>query len=226
MGFFKGLSIVTAVVAAPFTGGTSLLLVAGAVAPVVAAGYAGKKIYEKTTEGSREAEKAREEAEKNKAGWQQSEEKRQREAAAHEADMKRMNENLEKLMKERSGMLEELRKNKFTENEIEIMFTLAAAAAQCDGVTTNDEIQSASKAISLLCTQPENAINIGKKIFAQIITIDDAMKKVRLCQDANTIRRLGFILDMVVYADGYIDVKEQELLDAFNEHACSFGVTV
>lgn len=239
MGLFKCLAWaaggVAAVVAAPLTGGGSLAILIGAAGTTTVAGaafggvagVAAKKLYDEVTDDTEEKMKHyKNESETNKAGWQQAESKRQKEAEAHKTDMDKLNTNLEKLLKDRESLIEELRKNKFTEKEAEIMFTLAAAAAQADGISSKDELQAASKAISLLCAQPEEALKIGKVIFKQKITIDEVMKKIKRYSNINTIQRLGFVLDLVIYADGYVDVKEQELLDAFNEHARSIGAVV
>lgn len=217
-----------AVVAAPLTGGGSIALLLGAagtttlggVALGVSGGLVAKKLYDECTDDTEEKMKAyQHEAETNKAGWQQSESKRQQEAQLHKEEMELKNTNLTKLLKDREGIIQELRQQKFSIVEAELMFTLASAAAHVDGNASDEELEAASKAISLLCVQPDEALNIGREIFKQKISIDDAMEKIRKYSNSRTLNRLSFVLDMVIYADGYIDPKEQELLDVFNDYA-------
>lgn len=239
MGLFKCLlwaaGGVGAVVLAPATGGGSLAVLVGAAgtttlagAGIGAAGGLAVKavINEITDEREEKISYYRTEAEINKAGWQQSEMKRQEEAEKHKEEMSRMNYSLEKLAEKYGNAIEELRKNRFTIEEAELMFTLAAAAAQADGVCSEDELKAATSAISLLCAQPDEALTIGEEIFKSKVSVEDAIRKIRTLSNISAIRRLGFVMNVVVYADDYVDVQEQELLYAFSEHARSFGVSV
>jgi len=218
---------VAAVVAAPVTGGGSLALLIGAAGTTTAAGVAlgaaggavVKAIYDEVTDDRDEQiQKAKNDAQVNKAGWVASEQKRNEDNAENKEKIKSLEELLKSLLIKHAAALEELKKYKLSGIEAELMFTLASAAAYADGDSSSIEKEAAIKAVSLLCANPKEAIAIGTNILNNKITIDAAIKRVKFETDINVLNRLSFILDVVVNADNYITTSEQTLLGEFNEH--------
>ncbi|GFO61041.1 hypothetical protein GMST_33660 [Geomonas silvestris] len=217
---------VGAIVAAPITGGGSLAVLIGAagtttaagVALGAAAGLAGKTVFDQVSGDSDEAERYRKEAEENLAGWKESEAKRKAQAEQHRAEAETFNATVANLLKKYESLLAEVKRQRFTRSEVELMYTLAAAAAQTDGHVDEKEFEAAANAISFLCIDPEESLQIGRDLFNQPMSIESAMAKVSECRDSRSLDRLGFVLDMVVQADEHVAPGEQAILDAFQEH--------
>jgi len=236
MSFLKGLGWaaagVAAIIAAPATGGASLAVIVGAAGTTTAAGaalgglggIAAKHIYDAATDDSKEkAEYYRNVAEYNKAGWVECEEKRKQEADSYQEYANKMNEKLFQLKAKNAQMLEELKKYKFSKNEIEFMCMLAASIAQADGEASEDEYRTAIDAVSLLSADPDQALYSAQYHFKEPLSIEDAAQKIKECNNVMTLKRLGVVLEMVVEADTVISPTEQQLLNLFMQHAQELG---
>lgn len=226
---------VAAVVAAPVTGGGSIAAVIGALGTTTAAGAAigaagglgAKAIFDAAADDSGDkVNYYKSQAETNKAGWTESERKREEQAQKHKVEVAGLNEKIAKLLTERESMLEELRSRLFTRTESELMFTIAAAVAHADKNSSQEEFEAAAKAISLLCSEPEDLTSMCTRFFDNPVSIEEAKRKIIACKEMHSLQRIGFVLDMVVYADEYVSPDEEELICAFKQHYEDLEVAV
>jgi len=142
---------------------------------------------------------------------------------AHQEFSEKMNGKLYEFTTKNADMLTELKQSKLSNDEAELMFILASAAAHADGTVAPEEYTAATNAVSLLCAKPEESLQIGKHYFENPVSIDEAKQKIIKCDDKISLKRLGVVLDMVVEADDYISSNEQQLLDVFRQHAQDKG---
>jgi len=231
MSFLKSLGWaaagVAAIVAAPVTGGASLAAIIGAAGTTTAAGaalgalggMAAKGVYDAATDEPDLASHYRKEAEVNKAAFTEAERKRKDEAVCYKADVERLSTTIADLLVKNVCMLDELRNLPFTHQESELMFSIAAAISYADYNTSREEIEAAMHAVSLLCAERDGLSEMCNKLFNDPPTIDEAIEMIHGCNNKHSLERLGFVLDMVAYADETATRAEQRLLDAVKQHA-------